>query len=74
MTFINYVYINLLGSKVHLPFPSIDKKLTGPCRYIQCKEVLVTSDRAPIKVDGSRNSNSGIDKRAIVKCNVSYYL
>ena len=74
MTFINYAYINLLGSKVHLPFPSIsayDNKLTGPCTYIQCKDVSVAVDCAPIKVDGPHNSNSGIDERAIGKCNVS---
>ena len=74
MTFINYVYSNLLGGKLHLHFPSIsayDKKLTGPCLYIQCKDVSVAVDRAPIKVEGSHYSNSGIDERAIVKYNVS---
>ena len=50
-----------------------DKKLTRPCRYIQCKDVSVALDHAPIKVDGSHNSNSGIDERDIVKSNLSYY-
>ena len=74
MTFINNVYINHLGSKVRLPFPSIsayDKKLTGPCTYIQCKDVSVALDHAPIKIAGSHDGNSGIDERAIVKCNIS---
>ena len=71
MIFINYVYINVLG---HLPFLSISaygKKLTGPCRYIQCKYVSVAVDHAPIKVDGSHNSNSGVDERTIVICKIS---
>ena len=48
-----------------------DKKLTT-CRYIQCKCVSVACDCAPIKVDGSHDSNSGIDERAIGKSNLSY--
>ena len=50
-------------------FSAGDKKLTST--YIQCKDVSVAVDCAPIKVDGSHYSNSGIDERAIGKCNVS---
>ena len=49
-----------------------DKELTCICRYIQCEDVSVAGDYAPIKVDGSHNSNCGIDERAIVKSNLCY--
>ena len=49
-----------------------DKELTCIWRYIQRKCLLVTSDHAPIKVAGSHNSNSAIDKRAIDESNLSY--
>ena len=64
-----------LGEEFPVPshFSAGDKKLTRPCRYIQCKHVIVAPDHAPIKVDGSHNRNSGIDERAIVKSDLSYY-
>ena len=48
-----------------------DKKLTS--RYIQCKYVIIAHDCAPIKVDGSHNSNSGVDERTIGESKLSYY-
>ena len=58
-----------LGEEIPCPsnFSAGDKKLTRPCRYIECKCVSVACDCAPI--NGSRNSNSGVDERAIDKSN-----
>ena len=65
--------LKCLGEEIPCPsnFRAGNKKLTS--MFIQCEDVVVARDCAPIKVDWPHNSNSGIDERAIGKSYLCYY-